>query len=72
MFKLPAVKFDPVKAEELGDRLVAAVFLTGTSWLPTDQIVYPDIDVWVGFHLIVLDGNLTQYAKFLKCRKRRP
>lgn len=64
MIELPDVEIDPCIADRLGDKLVAAIFIIGSSWHP-HKLVYPDPDAWVGFNLLAIDGELGEYIEYL-------
>lgn len=71
MIELPDIEIDPIKVDQLGDKLVAAIFIIGGSWEP-DKLFYPDADVWVGINLLALEGELGNYAKYLNRGTKDP
>lgn len=65
MEALPEVDFDPLKADQLGDMLVANVFFIGCSWLKA-KLVYPDANIWMGTQLLFQNGEFVKLKPYLR------
>lgn len=66
---LPEIDFDPLKADQLGDMLVAELFFIAGSWQP-NKILFPCPDVWVGANLLMVNGEMAKLSKYLNAKKR--